>query len=133
MIVVDASVVVAALIESTDTGAWAASLLASEQLAAPAHLPVEVAATLRRGEVHGALTPDAAYVAHRLLAELSVELHRYEAVAERAWQLRHTLTMYDAAYVALAEDTATPLATLDVRIVRAPGPRCEFLTPPAGA
>lgn len=35
----------------------------------------------------------------------------------------------DAWYVAVAEASGAPLATLDVRLSRAPGPRCDFLVP----
>jgi predicted nucleic acid-binding protein len=48
----------------------------------------------------------------------------------RAWELRGSVTYYDASYVALAELLDAPLVTLDPRLARAPGPRCEFLTPP---
>jgi predicted nucleic acid-binding protein len=50
-------------------------------------------------------------------------------VAERAWELRGSLTAYDAAYVAVAELVGAPLLTLDARLSRAPGPRCRFLKP----
>jgi predicted nucleic acid-binding protein len=53
----------------------------------------------------------------------------YEALAPRAWVLRHSVTVYDAAYVALAEALDAPMMTLDLRLARAPGPRCPFLTP----
>lgn len=39
------------------------------------------------------------------------------------------MTLYDAAYVALAEAAEASLLTLDLSLVRAPGPRCSFLTP----
>jgi len=48
---------------------------------------------------------------------------------ERVWQLRANVTPYDAWYVALAEALDVPLATLDLRLATAPGPRCRFLTP----
>ena len=50
----------------------------------------------------------------------------YDALAERAWELRDDLTIYDATYVALAELLRTTLLTLDVRLARAPGPRCPI-------
>lgn len=53
----------------------------------------------------------------------------YDALAPRAWQLRGGVTVYDAAYVALAEEFEAPLMTLDLRLTRAPGPRCAFVTP----
>ena len=48
------------------------------------------------------------------------------------WELRHAVTAYDAAYVALAEQLHLPLATMDVRMATAPGPRCRFVTPESG-
>jgi predicted nucleic acid-binding protein len=42
-----------------------------------------------------------------------------------------SVTPDDAWYVALAEALDVPLATLDVRLAAASGPRCVFLTPPA--
>ena len=49
--------------------------------------------------------------------------------AQRAWELRHNLTSYDAWYVAVAEALGLPLATLDEGLARASGPKCDFLTP----
>ncbi len=49
---------------------------------------------------------------------------------ERIWELRHNLTAYDAWYVAVAEALDCPLVTLDIRLSRAPGPTCAFITPP---
>jgi hypothetical protein len=59
-----------------------------------------------------------------------VELFGYEPVADRVWSLRSAVTAYDACYVALAEALDAPLATIDLRLSRAPGPRCVFKTPP---
>jgi predicted nucleic acid-binding protein len=59
-----------------------------------------------------------------------VDLIAYEVVAPRAWSLRQNLTLYDAWYVAVAEILDAELATLDVRLARAPGLRCGFLVPP---
>ncbi len=53
----------------------------------------------------------------------------YGLLAERAWELRHNVTAYDAWYVALAEGLEAGLATLDVRLSLASGPRCAFVTP----
>ena len=49
------------------------------------------------------------------------------------WELRGNLTAYDAAYVALAELLGAPLVTLDTRLARAPGTRCEISCYPAGS
>ena len=63
------------------------------------------------------------------LVRLPIDLHPFEPVAERVWELRESVSAYDAWYVALAEALEVPLATLDVRLARAPGPRCSFVLP----
>lgn len=129
MLVVDSSVVVAALVDGGPTGAWAESMLLSVPLAAPHLMPVEVANVLRRAAASGNISPDAASLAHADLGLLRVELFPYGPVATRVWQLRSSITSYDAWYVALAEDLGATLATLDARLSRAPGPRCTFALP----
>jgi predicted nucleic acid-binding protein len=130
-LVVDASFVVAALVDSGAEGSWAESLLVSEPLAAPHLMPAEVANILRRAALSGDISEDTASLAHADLGALRVELFPYEPFASRVWELRMNATAYDAWYVALAEALEAPLATLDERLSRAPGSRCRFLTPPA--
>ena len=127
--VVDASVVVAALVDVGDLGVWAEELIASDPLAAPHLLPVEVASALQRSAAAGAISGDSATLAHADLVDLRVELFAYAPIAERIWELRHTVTAYDAWYVALAERLEAPLATLDHRLRRAPGIRCTITAP----
>jgi predicted nucleic acid-binding protein len=128
--VVDASVVVAALIDDGPAGRWAEELLASTPLAAPHLMPVEAANILRRAALAGDVSDDIASLAHADLLAVGVELFPYELLAERIWELRGAVTAYDGWYVALAESLKAPLATLDARLARAPGPRCKFLGPP---
>ncbi|MEO5679143.1 MAG: type II toxin-antitoxin system VapC family toxin [Acidimicrobiales bacterium] len=128
-LVVDASVVVAALVDDGPHGRWADALLSEHALAAPHLLPVEAASVLRRASWAGTLTTDTATLAHFDLLDLRVELFPYEPFAERVWDLRTTVTSYDAWHVALAEQLAAPFATLDRRLARAPGPRCAFVVP----
>ena len=130
-LVVDASVVVAALLDGDHTGDWARETLRSTELIAPQLMPAEVAETLRRSAIHGGTPADAAALAHADLINLQVKLFPYSAVAARAWELRGNLTLYDAWYVALAEGFETDLVTLDRRLTRAPGPRCGFRVPGA--
>jgi predicted nucleic acid-binding protein len=127
--VVDSSVLVAALIDSGQDGSWAESILAGGSLHAPELVYVETTNTLRRLEQAGQITRPEANAAHVDLMQLQLELFSFEPFAERIWELRHTLTSYDAWYVALAETLELPLATLDKRLSRAKGPTCEFLTP----
>jgi len=129
-LVVDASLVVAALVDDGREGRWAESMLAVEPLAAPHLMPVEVASILRKAALNGDISADVAALAHADLLALPVELFPYEAVAARVWELRENLTTYDAWYVALAEALGSPLATLDRKLSRAPGVRCTFEVPP---
>jgi predicted nucleic acid-binding protein len=128
-VVVDASAVVAALVDGGPDGRWAATELARETLAAPHLMPVEAANILRRAVIVGDLSIDVASLAHADLVQLPVELFPYEPQAERVWELRDNLTAYDAWYVALAELLDASLVTLDERIARAPGLRCKVLVP----
>jgi predicted nucleic acid-binding protein len=132
MLVVDGSLVVAALIDAGREGTWADGLLASDALAAPHLMPVEVANILRRAVARGELTADAASMAHADLLALRIDLFPYGPFSSRVWELRDNVTCYDAWYVALAEALDAPLATLDVRLSRAMGPRCRFQLPPPG-
>lgn len=129
-LVVDASVVVAALVDSQADGRWAEKQLALESLAAPHLLPVEVANILRRAARQRQISNDTAALAHADLLQLRIELFPYELVAARVWELRGAVTAYDAWYVALAESLDAPLATLDLKLSRAAGPRCSFKLPP---
>lgn len=130
-LVADASVVVAALTDSGPDGAWAEAVLLDGPLLAPHLMPVEVLSVLRRVSSAGALDPVTAAVAVGDLDRLRVELFPLAPFAERVWDLRRNVTPYDAWYVALAEAAGAPLATLDVRLAGAPGPRCAVRVPPA--
>ena len=129
MTVLDSSVTVAALVDDSDEGRWAEGLLRDGPLHAPEVMPFEAANVLRRLVVAGRMSGEIATLAHRNLVSLPVVLVPYEAVAERAWHLRDNVTVFDAAYVAVAELVGEPLATLDRRLAAAPGPRCEFRLP----
>lgn len=129
MLVIDASLVVAALIDTGPAGSWAEEMLVSDALAAPHLLQVEVANILRRA-VRGRHIPvEVAALAHNDLLALRIELFPYEPFAERVWALRASVSAYDAWYVSLAEALGAPLATLDGKLARASGPRCGFRLP----
>lgn len=128
-LVVDASVVVAALVDAGPEGRWADDLLARGHLAAPHHMPIEVASVLRRADLAGDISGDTATLAHADLLALRVELFPYDVVANRTWELGRNVSTYDGCYVALAELLGADLATLDGRLSRASGPRCTFLVP----
>ncbi len=129
-LVCDASAVVTVLLDSGNAGAWLARRLAAAELYAPALLHFECSNVIRRHEIGGLISSDQAAQAHADLLDLPMEFFPYEAVAQRVWHLRRSLTSYDAAYVALAEILDAPLVTLDRRLSAAPGVTCRIEVPP---
>lgn len=129
-IVVDASTVVAALVDTGPTGRWAEEQLRNAgELIAPAIMPTEVTNVLRRLETSGALDTTSANLAFADLQRLSVSTLTFSVLSDRVWSLRQNLTSYDASYVAAAELVNAPLVTLDQKLVNAPGTNCTFSTP----
>jgi predicted nucleic acid-binding protein len=131
-VVVDSSLIVVALVDSGPYGRWAEDILASGFLNAPELMRVEATNILRRLERAKDITAADANAAHEDLMLLDIQLLSFEPFADRVWELRHNLTSYDAWYVAVAEALDLPLATLDMSLSRASGPRCKFLTPEGG-
>jgi predicted nucleic acid-binding protein len=128
-VVVDSSVLVAALLDTDSDGCWAENIVEGNALYAPELAPVEATNILRRLELAKKITTLEANGAHEDLMQLDIELFPFAPFADRIWQLRPTVTSYDAWYVSVAEAIGFPVATLDVRLARAPGPKCDFLTP----
>jgi len=129
-LVVDASLVVSALVDNGPDGLWAEEVLVHGNLCAPHLMPIEAANILRRAALAGDISQDSAGLAHQALLSLRCELFDYEVLAERVWALRANVTAYDACYIALAETLGADLATLDRALSRASGPTCRFLLPP---
>ena len=127
--VVDASVLVAALVDTGERGLWAEGILARGPLYAPELVCVETANILRRLERAKQITSADANAAYDDLLQLDLELFPFQPFAQRIWELRYNLTGYDAWYVAMAESLALPLATLDEKLARSKGLDCGFLTP----
>lgn len=93
----------------------------NESLHAPHLLDLEVAQVLRRLVRDGTVPED---LADRVLEDLlDLRLTRYPhyVLLSRIWQLRHNLSAYDAAYVALAEKLGARLVTRDGRLASASG------------
>lgn len=129
-LIVDASVLVAALVDSGPEGVWAEELVARGALHAPNLARAEATNILRRLERAKELSATEAASAFEDLMLLDLQSLPFEPFAERVWELRHAVTSYDAWYVAAAETLDAPLATLDAALTRATGPACAFLTPP---
>lgn len=127
--VADASLLVAATSDAGPDGIWAEGIVAGGALVAPHLILAEATNVLRRLEMAGRLSRLESGAAARDLLLLDLDLLPFAPFAERAWQLRASITSYDAWYVAVAEAFDLPLATLDRRLALSKGPRCRFLTP----
>ena len=126
MIVVDATVLVTALADDGPDGDRHRARLAGERLAAPHLIDVEVVSAWRRLAAAGRLDERRAAFARADLRSLPIDRVPHAALVERCWELRANLSIYDAAYVALAELLSAPLVTLDARLFGAPGPTCTI-------
>ena len=127
MIVVDASVVIEVLL-NTPTGTQIAERLFNpdETLHAPHLLDVEIAQVLRRYTRTGELDPDRGIQALKDLVDFPLTRYPHDLFLLRIWELRHNVTAYDAAYLALAEALVAPLLTRDAALASAPGNRARI-------
>ena len=122
MIVVDASAVLEVLLQTPAAPRISRRLFApGETLHAPHLIDIEVAQVVRRYERSGALTPVRGAEALADLADLPLHRYPHNILLSRIWQLRHNLTAYDAAYLALAEALRAPLLTRDRALASAGG------------
>jgi predicted nucleic acid-binding protein len=126
VIVVDASVLAPALAYDAPEGDAARLRLDHEQqLFAPEIVDLELAAVWRGAIRTGRLDGRRSQRALDDLAALRLVRVGHQMLMPRIWELRHNLTPYDAAYVALAETLDATLLTADGRSARAPSLRCD--------
>ncbi|MFV8053885.1 type II toxin-antitoxin system VapC family toxin [Mycobacterium sp. 48b] len=126
MIVLDASAAVSALLNDGP----ARRLLAAEAIHVPHLVDVEVVSVLRRQAAVGLLGAEDARQALDVWRRLGLIRYAAAPLLERVWELRTTVTAYDAMYVALAENLDCALVTADSRLSGAAGPRCTVTVVP---
>lgn len=126
MLVVDASVLAPALADDGPDGDVARARMRGHALAAPELIDLETLSVIRRQLQIGGLDARRAELARSDLVELPLKRAPHAPLLARCWELRDNLTVYDAAYVALAELLDVVLLTADVRLSNAPGVRCEL-------
>jgi predicted nucleic acid-binding protein len=127
LIVVDASALLELLLGTARADRIASFALAPEErLHAPHLLDIEIAQALRRLVQLGEVATARAQQALDDQAALVVERHSHQSLLPRIWQLRESITAYDAAYVALAEALDAPLLTCDAKLARSHGHRARM-------
>jgi predicted nucleic acid-binding protein len=126
VIVVDASVLAVALGDDATNGQQARQRLADETLVAPELVNLEVVSVWRRQVAAKLMPARRAASAVADLADMPLRRSSNQPLLHRIWELRHVVTPYDAAYIALAEALDVVLVTADARLSRASGAYCEI-------
>jgi len=117
VIVVDASALVEALLRTPAAAGVLQRLFGTEEtLHAPHLIDLEVVQVLRRYAASGRVESGRCRDALNDLLDLPLDRHSHDILLPRVWELRHNLTAYDAAYVALAEALDATLLTRDRRL-----------------
>lgn len=97
-------------------------------LAAPALLDIEVLQALRRLDAAGAI-PDSRRDLVGSLRALRIRRYPHDVLLDDIWALRHNVSTYDAAYVALTRRLNATLLTRDKRLAKAAGQAIAVVTP----
>jgi predicted nucleic acid-binding protein len=126
VIVVDASCLYEVVIDTDRADSIRSRLAADPDHAAPHIVDIEVFSLIRRGNLAGLIDNTLAGLAVEDLRSWPGERYGHRGLLQRAWELRHSVRGWDAAYVALAEALDATLLTLDQRLAVAIGPRCAI-------
>jgi predicted nucleic acid-binding protein len=115
VIVVESSAMVDALVGNPANPHLLAAL-ADGDLHAPALLDFEVASALRGHLLAGRLNQARCAEAIEDFSALHIERHQMTALLGHVLDLRDNFTVYDAAYVVLAQALDAPLVTADLKM-----------------
>lgn len=122
MIVLDASAAIDWLLQTPAGRRIEQRIYARHDTLHTVHLlDVEFAQVLRHMVREGTLAARRAEEAIEDLRDLRITRYAPVLLLSRIWKLRHNLSAYDAAYVALAEELRAPLITRDQKLAAAPG------------
>jgi predicted nucleic acid-binding protein len=129
-LVVDASALIRLLLPKQPDPDLYRRLMLSDMVA-PDFVDLEVLNTLRRELRRGALTTDRAeqLAARQINSPVTRVPHR--SLLSRVWELRGSVTPYDAAYLSLAEQLQVPFVTTDARLAGSNGHQVKIELFPA--
>ncbi len=127
MIVIDASVLANVVGDDGSDGQRARlEFRNAGDVAAPDLADVETVAVLRKRWIAGTVSDQRFAAAVDDLGQLDMDRYPALRFMRRAYELRANVTVYDSAYVALAETLGCELLTADQRLPHASGPRCAI-------
>lgn len=121
MLVVDTSAILHALIGKPRDERLARRLSEDGDLHAPHLIDVELLHALRGLLQGGKLGPERVQDVRTGLRELTIVRYPHSPLADRAWDLRHNLTVCDGVFIALSEALGAVLVTCDAAMASVPG------------
>lgn len=126
MIVVDASALIELLVYEGSRGERARRVLVRDLgWCAPEHWKAEVFSAVRGLTLGGQLSEVSGARTIARLPRLAVEGVDLDRLLDSMWDLRHEVSGYDAAYVALAQRRGLTLVTADARLARTAVRHCR--------
>ncbi len=115
----DASVVVAVLANAREAHAVSVELaMRADAFLAPYLIDIEVLSALRKMVTLRRVDSIDSKRFLATLAALPIQRCPHQPLLDRIWELRQNFTAYDAAYIALAEETDSVLYTMDAKLRR---------------
>ncbi|MFC6088800.1 type II toxin-antitoxin system VapC family toxin [Saccharothrix lopnurensis] len=94
--------------------------------AAPELIDAEAFKVIRRLHLNAVLTEPQATGIMQRVHEAPITRFTHRALSQRAWEIRHAVSAFDAFYVALAEQLGVPLITCDKRLAGANGHNADI-------
>lgn len=99
-------------------------LLADPEWVVPEHWCTEVVSAIRGLWLGNKWSEGEAHHATSILARFAIQVCSTQTLIPRMWELRSSMTAYDAGYVATAELHGCALVTADARIARSGAAEC---------